>query len=254
MLLRKLSLQPGQPLIVSPGQSFGRFTGAQDDLALHPAGYAVALSQDTCKLQILKFGGLAADARPRPPPSWPARAAGRGCSSPVAVACSLDKIMVLQVAPGNPQGCVCAFDVKGNPVFTFAGGASVMGLRPEAGDGLGRRPQHRAQGVPVHAEVPDTRVRVRGRCWPATTGSTSTTPTAASWPRCPGWPRRGCTSTCGGNCYALNYEILAGSGRTEPSVAKWIPSTPNVHVTRPGGKLTSCNPSTAGTSTARTRA
>jgi len=28
------------------------------------------------------------------------------------------------------------------------------------------------------------------------------------------------------NLFTLNYEILAGSGRTEPSVAQWIPSTP----------------------------
>ena len=28
------------------------------------------------------------------------------------------------------------------------------------------------------------------------------------------------------NLFTLNYEILAGSGRTEPSVAEWIPSTP----------------------------
>ena len=28
------------------------------------------------------------------------------------------------------------------------------------------------------------------------------------------------------NMFTLNYEILQGSGRTEPSVAQWIPSTP----------------------------
>jgi hypothetical protein len=28
------------------------------------------------------------------------------------------------------------------------------------------------------------------------------------------------------NVFTLNYEILQGSGRTEPSVAEWIPSTP----------------------------
>jgi hypothetical protein len=29
------------------------------------------------------------------------------------------------------------------------------------------------------------------------------------------------------NLFTLNYEILQGSGRTEPSVATWIPSTPS---------------------------
>ena len=28
------------------------------------------------------------------------------------------------------------------------------------------------------------------------------------------------------NVFTLNYEIVQGSGRTEPSVAQWIPSTP----------------------------
>jgi hypothetical protein len=28
------------------------------------------------------------------------------------------------------------------------------------------------------------------------------------------------------NLFTLNYEIVQGTGRTEPSVAQWIPSTP----------------------------
>ena len=28
------------------------------------------------------------------------------------------------------------------------------------------------------------------------------------------------------NVFTLNYEIVQGSGRTEPSVAQWVPSTP----------------------------
>ena len=30
------------------------------------------------------------------------------------------------------------------------------------------------------------------------------------------------------NVYTLDYEILQGSGRTEPSMATWIPSTPSI--------------------------
>ena len=55
MLLRALSLQPGQPLVPSPGQSFGRFAGSQQDLAIHPAGDAVALNSATCKLQVVRL-------------------------------------------------------------------------------------------------------------------------------------------------------------------------------------------------------
>ena len=46
-------------------------------------------------------------------------------------ACSLDRIVVLQTSPDYPQGCVCAFDVKGNPVNCFSGGAWLAGLHPE---------------------------------------------------------------------------------------------------------------------------
>jgi hypothetical protein len=37
------------------------------------------------------------------------------------------------------------------------------------------------------------------------------------------------------NLFTLNYEILQGSGRTEPSVAEWIPSTPGAGTGQTGG-------------------
>ena len=37
------------------------------------------------------------------------------------------------------------------------------------------------------------------------------------------------------NLFTLNYEILQGSGRTEPSVAEWIPSTPGAATEQTGG-------------------
>jgi hypothetical protein len=230
MLLRKLSLQPGDPLIVSPGQSFGRFTGPQDDLALHPAGYAVALNQDTCKLQILKFGELADDT------ATPAAAilAGQGSRpgllyQPVALACSLDKIMVLQVTSDNPQGSICSFDVKGNPVFKFAGDAWQVGLHPEAGT----------------VQLVDLSVEAKGYLYVLkylTSASGSGTVLASDYRLDIYNPDGSFLTQVAGlagarlhvdlwrDLYSLSYEILAGSGRTEPSVAKWIPSTPNVHV------------------------
>jgi len=104
-----------------PISSFGKFVGPVDDLSIHPAGYAVALSTTPCKLQILKLGTQVADSdgagrqhlfRPRH--------ARRGCSRiRPAVSCSLDEILVLDSTPTYPQGCIAAFDFKGNPAYCF---------------------------------------------------------------------------------------------------------------------------------------
>ena len=51
--------------------------------------------------------------------------------SPVALSCSLDRIVVLQTTDAVPQGALAAFDVKGNPVPCFAGNASSVALRSE---------------------------------------------------------------------------------------------------------------------------
>ena len=63
MLLRAISLTQGSPFIASPDQSFGRFTYGLQDLAIHPAGYAVALDTGHCKLEVLRLTTLAADAQ-----------------------------------------------------------------------------------------------------------------------------------------------------------------------------------------------
>jgi hypothetical protein len=36
------------------------------------------------------------------------------------------------------------------------------------------------------------------------------------------------------NVFTLNYEIVQGSGRTEPSVSEWIPSTPGTNAATQG--------------------
>ncbi len=224
-MLRAVSLTPGQPLIASPGQAYGRFTGAQDDLAIHPAGYAVALNNATGKLQVLRLTALAADA------SAPNAAilAGQGTrpgllSAPVAVACSLDKIAVLQTSPDHPQGSVCAFDVKGNPVHCFAGGAPAAALRPEG----------TAQVV-----VADLSIEAKGYLYVLKYLQPASGPVLASDYRLDIYNPNGTfLAQVAGlaaarlqvdlwrNLFTLNYEILPGSGRTEPSVAQWIPSTP----------------------------
>ena len=179
MYLRELPLVAGKPLVPTPGQSFGRFEGVQDDLVIHPAGYAVALCTATSKLQIVRLGSAAADAAaPRA-----AILAGQGTrdgllQSPVALSCSLDRIVVLQSTDAVPQGALAAFDVKGNPVPCFAGNASSVALRSEG--------SARVQVVDVSVEAKNY-IYVLKYLAPGPvrfrrphTGSTSTTPTARS--------------------------------------------------------------------------
>lgn len=234
LLLRAVSLEPGQPLMAAPGQSFGRFTGAQDDLAIHPAGYAVALYQASCKLQILRLGTQVADAAA---PAAIIRA-GQGTrpgllEAPVAVSCALDKIMVLQTTDTFAEGCVCAFDVKGNPVNCFAGNTSwIAGLHPEADSvvlvdlsveatGYLYVLKYLQSGAPTVA-ASDYRLDIYN-------------PGGSFLAQVPGLAAAQLHVDLWRNLFTLNYEILPGSGRTEPSVSQWIPSTPGTDGGSTGG-------------------
>jgi hypothetical protein len=114
-------------------------------------------------------------------------------------------------------------------VFTFAGDAWLVGLRPEAGT--------------VH--LVDLSIEPKGYLYVLkylTSASGSGTVLASDYrldiynpdgsflAQVPGLSAARLHVDLWRDLYALNYEILAGSGRTEPSVAKWIPSTPNIHV------------------------
>jgi hypothetical protein len=225
MRLRALSLQAGQPFLIAPSNSFGRFTGPQDDLAIHPAGYAIALSVSTCKLQIIKISPAVADASAPVASIYAGQGTRAGLlSAPVAVTCSLNNILVLQTSPDDVQGCVCAFDFKGNPVSCFAGGESVFALHDESSD---------------QVVVLDVSVESKGYIYVLKYLSSGSGTVADSDYRLDIYNADGSflTQVSGlaaarlqvdlwRNVFTLNYEIVQGSGRTEPSIALWIPSTP----------------------------
>jgi hypothetical protein len=234
MHLRAMSLTPGQPMIASAGQSFGRFTYALDDLAIHPAGYAVALDATNCKLEVVRLKTLVADA------SAPAAAilSGKGTRPgllelPVAVACSLDKILVLQRGSKDlPQGSVCAFDVKGNPAPWYKAGPSVMPLHPEGS---------------ANVEVLDLSIEAKGymyvlKCLKSATGVVLPSdyrldiynPDGTFLTQVAGLAAARLQVDLWRNVFTLNYEIVQGSGRTEPSVSEWIPSTPGTNAATQG--------------------
>ena len=234
MLLRSISLTQGAPFIDSPGQSFGRFTYGLRDLAIHPAGYAVALDSANCKLEVVRLTTLTDDQHSPAAAIYSGKGTRAGLlSDPVAVAC-LDTVMVLQTDPVNyPQGCICAFDVKGNPVYCFAGKAWVTKLHPEG---------------TAHVMVVDLSVESQGYLYVLKYLSPASGPVLPSDYRLDIYNPDGTflTQVAGlaaaslhvdlwRNVFTLNCEILPGSGRTEPSVSQWIPSTPHVGAAGQGG-------------------
>lgn len=225
MFLRALSLSAQTPFIPAPGLSFGRFKGGQDDLAIHPAGFAVALSRTTCKLQIVRLQAAVADAD-APEASILAGIGSRPglLTLPAAVACSMDSILVLETPPQAPQGAVVVFDFHGNPVSCLAGGQWLAPLRPEPG---------------ANVVLVDIGVESKGYIYVLKyLKSDSPTvlardyrldiynPDGSFLTQVEGLAAAALHVDLWRNVYTLNYEILQNSGRTEPSLAEWIPSTP----------------------------
>ena len=142
--------------------------------------------------------------------------------------------MVLQTDPKtHPQGCVCAFDIKGNPVNCFTGNASVTGLHPEG---------------TANVVVVDLSVESQGYLYVLKYLAPASGPVLASDYRLDIYNPDGTflaqvTGLAAAslhvdlwrNVFTLNYEILPGSGRTEPSVSQWIPSTPGASNASTGG-------------------
>ena len=225
MRLRALSLEPGQPFLPSRAQSFGRFHGFQDDLAIHPAGYAVALGIATCKLQVLKIGTQADDAAAPAASLYGGQGSRPGLlSNPAAVACSLDKILVLQTTSHYPQGCIVAFDFKGNPVKCF-GSSWLMPLRDEGGARiavLDLSVESKGYLYVLKYLTPSS-----GAVMPADYRLDIYTPNGNFLTQVQGIAAARLQVDLWRNVFTLNYEIVQGSGRTEPSVAQWIPSTPD---------------------------
>jgi hypothetical protein len=227
MYLRKLSLAPGEPFLLFPDEAFGRFTGPQDDLAIHPSGYAVALSKAPyCKLQIVKLGALFPDADAPVARIRSGQGTRTGLlSQPVALSCGLSTVFVLQTSPDHPQGAILAFDLNGNPLSYFATGLSVAPLRDEG---------------TANVVVLDLSVEGKGFLYVLKylnpiSGLLSASdyrldiynPDGSFLTQVPGLSAARLQVDLWRNLYTLTYEIVQGTARTEPSIALWIPSTPN---------------------------
>lgn len=223
MQLRALSLGTGLPFLPSRKMSFGSFAGGQDDLVIHPSGYAVALSSATCKLQFLKLGPAVPDEQA--PAAFVRGGIGTRpglLSGPVALTSTLSTILVLQARPDYPQGCIAAFDLSGNPVEYFPSG-NITGLNAESAQVVPLDISVESKGYiyvlkylqPVGNRVAASDYRL-DIYKPDGSLLTQLTGLAAARLQVDLWR----------NIYTLNYEIVEGTGRPEPSVALWIPSTP----------------------------
>lgn len=230
--LRAVSLEPSQPLNITPDLSFGRFLGPQDSMAIHPAGYAVGVSAATAKLQILKLGDApGADADAPDAIAYAGLGSRQGLlHDPVAVTCPVDsRVLVLQnaAADGSAPAEVAAFDFKGNYVNSFAGQTPwSFPLRTEALPVVALDVSAESKGyVFVLKYLRDpTRTTVLAGDYrldiynPDGSFLTQTVGLAAAKAQVDLWR----------NLYGLTYEAIAGSPRTEPSVSFHTPSTPQV--------------------------
>ena len=235
MYLRALSLQPNQqPLVISHTTSFARFNGVQDDLAIHPAGYVVALNKSSCKLQIVRLASAVPDVNAPVATILSGQGTRPGLLyNPIAIACSLDRILVLQApSAAYPGGCIVAFDFKGNPVYGFANNVTgviglyqwVMSLRQESTTNvqlLDLSVESKGyiyvlkylQPISGNVLASDYRLDIYN---PDGSFLTQTAGIAAARMQVDLWR----------SLYTLNYEILQDTGRTEPTVALWLPPAP----------------------------
>ncbi|MBW7474091.1 hypothetical protein K0T92_05000 [Paenibacillus oenotherae] len=130
--LRDIALGDAGPFQFPSGQSCGHLTlSAIDDLVVHPAGYAAAVSGAANMLQIVQLSGSPVDDAAAP---GPASVGGSGTRAgllqlPVAVALTPDGFIVV-LESGNRR--LQVFDVNGNSVNYF-GSSPFLPLRQDSG-------------------------------------------------------------------------------------------------------------------------
>ena len=210
------------------GQSWGRFNQQIDAAVVHPSGYVVGINSANSKLEVLRIGTRGgADAEAPLAEIYSGNGTRTGLLQiPVGVAATAKAGVIVLEAPdtglAGAQGRLQAFDLLGNPAPIFAGASAVAPLRAEAGpvtlldlalESLGYI--YVLKYINSGALVSDYRLDIYqpdGAWLCQTAGVAAARMTVDLWR----------------TLYTLNFAAIAkpGGGRTEPSVSRWLPSTP----------------------------
>ena len=208
------------PMVLDPAVTLGRFEHPLAAMAYHPAGYLVGVSREFSKLAILALpeGPQVEENAPRP-----VLYGGRGALPGLLDRpCGLgvdDRGTIHVLESGNRR--LQAFDIHGQPVNAYAGGASCFFALP--------------------SDITFIDLAVNGRGWLYLLGYENFGAAPHDFILFVHKPGEGTPlftvrGVAAGkimvdkwrDLYALNYEkIVLPSGRVEPSVSHWIPDTPN---------------------------
>jgi hypothetical protein len=128
--VRQVVLDDTTPFDMNQSRTYGLFTlPFNDDFAVHPQGYLIAISYSLSRMMILQLPEqpvAGADASSAVIVSGPAGNSERQglMNGPVALSVTADgRILVLEQGTGAVPGQIQAFDVNGNPVPCFPGAA-----------------------------------------------------------------------------------------------------------------------------------
>ena len=221
--LRSVVLDATTPFNVQQAANWGRFTQTLSSFAVHPTGYVVGVASGTHKMEILELPKAAVlDAMP-PESPWATMQSGFGTRAglmniPVAVTVSNGAVIVLE--QGNRR--LQAFDLSANPVNYFAGKTTPFAaLMNESGsvvyvdigsDAIGYL--YVLSYVNDGATAADYRLDIYA-------------PDGSFLVRTAGIAAAGIKVDPLRTLYTLNYETVAGAPRAEPSLSRWLPSTPS---------------------------
>jgi hypothetical protein len=210
-------LVPGGAFDLGSALGVGRFAAADlSAVAVHDGGYAVAVSADNSRMEIVALAPAAvADAdAPRS-----RVVAGKGdreglLDAPVGCAVAPDgSIVVLEAALGRVQ----AFDVQGNPLPRF-GGSALLALQKETGIEYQDIAVSPAGYIYVLSNAGDGRAAADYRL--DVYGSDG-----AFVARTTGVSAARIAVDSAERVYALGYEAMSGAGgRAEPVISRWVPS------------------------------
>ncbi len=239
--LRKVILdqQSGTFDLEPSGDCWGRFGEQLDSMVVHPSGYVAGINTANSRLEVLRIPpqGYATDS------DAPAALvlAGPGdrvglLQQPVAVTASSDGRLLILEGGSTPR--IQAMDTSGNPVFCFASDNSPPnGASPPAGAPSGTSATMGLKDEGTAVTYLDLGVETKGYLYVLKTLNAGDQvddyrldiydPQGAFVSQTQGLNAAKIVVDLWRNLMSVNFRNLYNqSGRSEPSISEWIPSTP----------------------------